>query len=93
MTATRGERLTLGFSFAKPRPWKGFQCWPRQGEDAALHELIIRASPRQRTLLGFPAPGDPYWTKQTIEAITRRYIGFDPTPYQNVPAIAGAEPT
>jgi hypothetical protein len=44
-------------------------------------------------LLGFPASGDPYWTKQNIEAITRRYIGFDPTPYQNVPAIAGAEPT
>ena len=36
----------------------------------------------QRTVLGFAAPGNAYWTKETIDAVGQRYPGMDMTPYK-----------
>ena len=44
-------------------------------------------SPVQRGLLGFPLPGDQYWSEQTLAAVGKRYAGdegeesMDMTPY------------
>ena len=38
-------------------------------------------SPVQRGLLGFPLPGDKYWTADTIDAVGRRYTAMDMGPY------------
>ena len=35
----------------------------------------------QRTVLGFAAPGNPYWTDETLDAVGQRYPGMDMTPY------------
>jgi hypothetical protein len=45
-------------------------------------ELIERATPRQRSVFGFPAPGDPYWDEQTLADTQTRYPGADLTPYR-----------
>jgi len=37
----------------------------------------------QRTVLGFAAPGDPYWTSETLDAVSQRYAGMDMTPYRD----------
>ena len=36
----------------------------------------------QRTVLGFAAPGNAYWTQETIDAVGQRYPGMDMTPYK-----------
>jgi len=82
MTAGAGVRLTLGFSYARPAPWYGFQSYPRLGEEEGLAAFVAAASPAQRSLIGFPRIGDPYWTAENLERVARRYPGFDPAPYR-----------
>jgi hypothetical protein len=81
ITAPRGVRLTLGFAYGRPVPWTGYQSFPRLGEEPGLRKAIAAATPRQRALLGFPPPGDPYWTPDTLAAVACRYPGFDPADY------------
>jgi ectoine hydroxylase-related dioxygenase (phytanoyl-CoA dioxygenase family) len=81
LSAPRGVRLTLGFAYARPAPWTGFQAFPRLGEEPGLRKAIAAASPRQRALLGFPPHGDPYWTPDTLAAVAQRYPDFSPADY------------
>ena len=36
----------------------------------------------QRTVLGFAAPGNTYWTEETVDAVGQRYPGMDMSPYR-----------
>jgi hypothetical protein len=45
-------------------------------QDAAMARFIRNASPRQLSLLGFPPPGDPWWSEETIAGMESRYPGF-----------------
>ena len=36
----------------------------------------------QRAVLGFPPPGDAYWTQETVDMVGRRYAGMDMEPYR-----------
>lgn len=36
----------------------------------------------QRTVLGFAAPGNSYWTEETLDAVGQRYPGMDMAPYR-----------
>ena len=39
------------------------------------------ATPAERCLFGFPAPGDPYWNAQTVADVGIRYPQMDMAPY------------
>ena len=41
-----------------------------------------RATPAERELLGFPPPGHPYWTEETIAGVGARFPQMDMTPYR-----------
>jgi hypothetical protein len=44
----------------------------------------------QRGVLGFPPPGHPYWTAETIAATAARHpFGIDTAPYERGLADAG----
>eukprot|EP01051_Picozoa_sp_SAG22_P003262 SAG22_NODE_156_length_16999_cov_8.168047_5_plen_387_part_00 len=43
--------------------------------------FLEELSPVQRGVLGFPLPGDRYFTTDTIDAVGRRYKGMDMGPY------------
>ncbi|GIR82363.1 MAG: hypothetical protein CM15mP84_01110 [Cellvibrionales bacterium] len=45
-------------------------------------ETMVRMTPQQRALFGFPAPGDEYWDEQTIRDVGMRYSGMDMDPYR-----------
>ena len=49
-----------------------------------LERLIASASVEQRCVLGFPAPGHPYWSRETLDAVAARFgpLGIDMTPYE-----------
>ena len=42
----------------------------------------------QRTVLGFPAPGDRYWDADTLDAVGQRYSGMDMRPYYRAAGLA-----
>ncbi|HEX8104866.1 MAG TPA: phytanoyl-CoA dioxygenase family protein [Solirubrobacteraceae bacterium] len=65
--------------------WMRKQLWPAAAPLAQtpnLHRFLESATPRQREMLGFPAPGDPYWTLEMVEGVGRRYPRMDMRPYR-----------
>ena len=54
----------------------------RRALSADWGEIIERATPRERSVFGFPAPGDPYWDEQTLADTQTRYPRADLTPYR-----------
>jgi hypothetical protein len=58
-------------------------AWSMYRRSRVMERLIAEASVEQRAVLGFPPPGHPYWTRETVAAIEARYgpLGFDVTPY------------
>jgi hypothetical protein len=82
MTAERSARFTMltNYDVWGPR-WTGRVGWAGQALSADWGELIERATPRERSVFGFPAPGDPYWDEQTLADTKARYPRADLTPY------------
>ncbi|MCH2172498.1 phytanoyl-CoA dioxygenase family protein [Myxococcota bacterium] len=58
-------------------------AWGMYRPSQSTERMVARASIDQRCVLGFPPPGHPYWTQETVEAVNARYapLGFDATPY------------
>jgi hypothetical protein len=67
---------------AAAHSFAGYHLWSRMGENPELQRFIERAAPRQREVLGFPAPGHPYWNAETRAAVALRYPRMDMRPYQ-----------
>lgn len=57
--------------------------WAMYRAGQKMEHIIGSSGADQRSVLGFPAPGSPYWTPETLAAVTARYLhfGFDPAPY------------
>jgi hypothetical protein len=83
MTAERSARFSLltNYDVWGPR-WTGRVGWAAHSLSAEWGELIGRATPRERSVFGFPAPGDPYWDEQTLADTQARYPRADLTPYR-----------
>ncbi len=61
--------------------WGGKMAWPKQSPQRWAR-LLPALTVRQRDLFGFPRPGDPYWTEQTLAEVAARYPGMDMSPYR-----------
>ena len=62
--------------------WMGFTGWPYPFDTPNGQRCIEMLSPRQRELLGIPAPGHEYWTEETVRWFEIRYPEADSTPYR-----------
>jgi hypothetical protein len=84
MTAPGAARFMVHVSY-KPAAtdWLGSHALPNAGEDMAWHRLVPRATARQLTVLGFPAPGHPYWTAETLAGVAARYPLLDLSPWKD----------
>jgi hypothetical protein len=60
----------------------GYHLWSRMGENPELQRFIERALPRQREVLGFPAPDHAYWNAETLASVAMRYPRMDLSPYR-----------
>ena len=78
MTAPRTARYMLHVSY-KPAAtdWLGSHALPNAGEDLSWYRFVQSATVRQLTVLGFPAPGHPYWTPKTLAGVAARYPMLD----------------
>jgi hypothetical protein len=83
MTGERSSRFALlaDYDVWAPR-WTGRVAWAERATHPDWFEIIERASPRERSVFGFPAPGDPYWDGQTLADTQTRYPRADLTPYR-----------
>ncbi len=89
LSAPGAARFMLHVSY-KPAgtDWLGSFGLPNAGEDMAWHRFVPLATERQLTVLGFPAPGHPYWTEQTLAGVAARYPLLDLSPWRD--ALPGA---
>jgi hypothetical protein len=83
MTAPAAARFMLHVSF-KPvaTDWLGSQAWPGAAEGLAWHRFMQAPTEEQLTVLGFPEPGHPYWTEETLRGVAARYPLLDLTPWR-----------
>ena len=83
VTADAGVRFSHHFVWrSAAHAFQGYQQWSSKGESEELQRFVARAQPRQREVLGFPRPGDPYWDDETLDAVALRYPGMDVGPYR-----------
>jgi hypothetical protein len=82
ITGERRSRFALlaAYEVWGPR-WTGRMGWHTDSLGSDWTEMMERATPRERQLVGFPAIGDPYWTDQTLTDVQCRYPKMDMTPY------------
>jgi len=94
VTFHRGSAITRpgGVRYAQFMTYHGSAChwmqkqnWPTaEAPDVPqLRRFLERATPRQREMIGFPPPGHPYWSDETLQGVGSRYPGLDLTPYRN----------
>ena len=83
LTAPRSARFLVHVAFKRPgTDWLGFQSWPSAAEGVDWYRFVANASVRQLCVLGFPAPGDPYWTEATLAGVAARYPQLDMRPWR-----------
>ena len=63
--------------------WQGKLAWPDRAIFPGWKEAMVKMTPRQRDLFGWPPPGDAYWNAQTLSDVALRYPGIDLTPYSS----------
>lgn len=78
ISAPGGARYTmhLGYRPAKVE-WAQRQAWANCSHDPSWYQFVEHASPRQLQLFGFPPPGHPFWTAETLRGMALRYSGID----------------
>jgi hypothetical protein len=85
ITAKRGARFSHHLVYRSANcPFNGYHQYSQFGEKPEMKRFIERALPRQREVLGFPPPGHPYWSAETLAAVAARYPRMDMSPYRSV---------
>jgi hypothetical protein len=59
--------------------WLSRHAWGDRSFLSEWSPFVEQASARQLLLFGFPPPGHPYWTTETLEGMRLRYPGLDLT--------------
>ena len=83
LTAARGARYSVQVGF---RPahlhWGQRVGWAVRSFTPEWSAFVSRATVRQLQALGFPAPGHPYWTRETLAGVALRYPHLDLSPWE-----------
>ena len=83
MTSSTGVRFSQFVAFhAAGVPWLGSASFQGAGGKPEMDHFLLNASPRERELVGFPAPGDPYWNQESLAGVGARYPDMDLAPYR-----------
>jgi hypothetical protein len=79
----RAARYTIHVSFrTADADWITRRAWTDTANRGDWLNFVSAASPRQLELFGFPPPGHPYWTDETITGMAQRYPGLDLAPWR-----------
>ncbi|MFG1947417.1 phytanoyl-CoA dioxygenase family protein [Nonomuraea sp. NPDC048826] len=84
LTAARGARYSMHLNYRSAgAEWGQRQAWADRSHEPAWYRFVERASRRQLELFGFPPPGHPFWTPETLAAMALRYPGLDLSPWRD----------
>ncbi|EWM19553.1 hypothetical protein [Kutzneria sp. 744] len=79
-----GARYSMHLNFRRATDdWALQKGWAAQSHLPAWYSFVDRASARQLGLFGFPPPGHPYWTPDTLAGMALRYPGLDLSPWKS----------
>ena len=82
LTVPGGHRYTITASYkAAGNDQIGWSAWPRYFREP-WHLVMDHATVEQRTCLGVPAPGDPFWTELTLDRTEDRWSNTDWSDYR-----------
>jgi DNA-binding transcriptional LysR family regulator len=56
--------------------------WAARSFEREWVDFVRRATPRQLQAFGFPPPGHPYWTPETLAGMALRYPELDLAPWR-----------
>ena len=73
---------TLSMARSDNRSWTRLANPWQYGEREYLTPFLEKTTPRVRTLLGWPPPGHPYYTEQTVDLLATWFPGMDLMPYR-----------
>jgi hypothetical protein len=83
LTAPGADRFSIHVSYRHAEnTWTSRHSWGDQSFHPDWQPFVEQATLRQLLLFGFPPPGHPYWTRETLEGVATRYPGLDVTPWQ-----------
>jgi hypothetical protein len=83
ITAPGSARFSAHVSYRHAEnSWTTRHSWGDRSFHPNWNPFIEQASLRQLLLFGFPPPGHPYWTPQTLRDLTVRYPGLDVSQWQ-----------
>jgi hypothetical protein len=84
LTAPRGVRYSMQICF---RPaavqWGQRVAWAARSFTPEWTAFVGGASARQLMTVGFPPPGHPFWTPETLDGMTLRYPRLDLSPWRS----------
>ena len=90
ITAPRSARYSAKVSYRHAdNSWAVRHAWGARSLHPDWTPFVGQATMRQLLLFGFPPPGHPYWTPETIQGLRVRYPGLDTRPWR--PEAAGRE--
>ncbi len=84
LTAEGTARFSIHASYRHAEnTWTSRHSWGAQSFGPDWRPFVEQATLRQLLLFGFPPPGHPYWTQETLAGVATRYPGLDVTPWKN----------
>jgi phytanoyl-CoA dioxygenase PhyH len=82
LTAPRGARYSMQVIYRPAKDdWGQRMGWAVRSHLPEWYNFVHRASPRQLELFGFPPPGHPFWTEETLAGVAQRYPNLDLSPW------------
>jgi hypothetical protein len=83
ITVPRSARFSAHVSFKHAdNHWTGRNSWGDQSFHPDWNPFAEQATVHQLQLFGFPPPGHPYWTPDTVRELAVRYPGLDTRPWE-----------
>lgn len=83
LRAPGGARYSMHLSYRPAHvEWAQRHSWVGRSHEPAWYDFTARATPRQLALFGFPPPGHPYWTSETLAGVAQRYPDLDLDPWR-----------
>ncbi len=84
ITRPRGARFTMHLNYRPAAAeWAQRHAWADRSHDDDWYAFVEQAGPRQLAPFGFPGPGHPFWTAETLAGVAQRYPGLDLTPWRD----------
>jgi hypothetical protein len=83
LAASQAARFSIHASYRHAEnTWTSRHSWGDRSFHPDWQPFVEHATTRQLLLFGFPPPGHPYWTEETLEGVASRYPGLDIIPWQ-----------